>query len=461
MLLPALLSALGLCAAPAPSPGPSPLPADSLLRRELDSLVDAIFPRGAQFAAAAVRVRDSALVWGRLPYSRQMPASTQKVYTTEAALRVLGPKFRFTTALYGRGTAKGSEWIGDLVLVGSGDPTLGLDWGPSFTPLVNALHKRGIRKVTGKLVALDSLCGTAPWGIWPPDWTFGNARDNYGAPVAGLNWNLNRDNWRPSQEPRLLALRFLRQNLTKKGILVSGEDSVLTREDSLFAVPKDWTLLGQVSSPALESMLRPFLWESVNQIGEALVLRMGAGFGKKSEEPREAGMRRMRLNLQAAGVRIWENELRDGSGLSRYDAVPPIDMARLLARSARDSGSARTVDFLAAGGQGTLRRRFRSLPDPAWVLAKTGTLDRVSNLCGIIRSPRTDTIAFALFCQNYNTGAASMRKLQDKVVSLLAGVPIRKLAEEDDDDSLNVPKGPYWPTVEILPDFPSWRDYRF
>jgi D-alanyl-D-alanine carboxypeptidase/D-alanyl-D-alanine-endopeptidase (penicillin-binding protein 4) len=458
-----LLLALGM-AAPGASPAQRTAPNalvsnDSTLRIELDSLVDASLPRGAQFAAAAIRARDGALVWGRNAHTRQMPASTQKVFTTEVALRVLGPKFRFSTQLYGRGAQNGADWIGDLILVGSGDPTLGLEWGATLNPLVNALQKRGIRKVSGSLIALDTLCGAAPWGIWPPDWTFGNARDLYGAPIAGLNWNLNRDGWRPSQEPRLLVLKNLRQALSKKGIAIGGPDSVLTRDDSLLALPRTWTSMGQTQSPMLESILRPFLWESINQLGEAMVLRMGAGFAKPGEDLREAGMRRVRSNLQASGANIWEMEMRDGSGLSRYDAIPPLELARLLQRSSLGTGSTRTVDFLAAGGQGTLRKRFRNLPDPAWILAKTGTLDRVSNLCGLVRSPLRDTLSFAIFCQNYNTGAASMRRLQDKIVSLLAGVPIRKIVE--DDDTLPAVQTPVWPTIEILPDFPAWRNYHF
>jgi len=434
---------------------------DSSMVRELDSLVDASFPKGGQFSACAYRVRDGAMVWSRLPSARQMPASTQKVFTTEAALRVLGPKFRFATALYGRGAQRGSEWIGDVVLVGSGDPTLGCEWGANLNPLVQGLAKKGIRKITGNLVALDTLAGAAPWGIWPPDWTFGNARDLYGAPVAGLNWNLNRDGWKPSEEPRRLILKVLRQNLAKKGIAVGGIDSVLCRGDSSAAMGRNWNLFAQVNSPSLEAMLRPFLFESINQVGEGLVLRMGAGFNKPKEEPREAGVRRVRANLQVSGVKIWELEIRDGSGLSRYDQATTSEMAALLRRSQLVTGSARTVDYLAAGGQGTLRRRFRNLPDPSWVVAKTGTLERVSNIAGVIRGPLRDTVAFAIFCQNYLTGAATMRRLQDKVVSLLAGVPIRACMADEDDDSLpaaKVPRELVWPTIEVLPDFPRWRN---
>jgi serine-type D-Ala-D-Ala carboxypeptidase/endopeptidase (penicillin-binding protein 4) len=433
---------------------------DSSKTHELDSLVDATFPKGGQFSACAYRVSDGALLWSRLPDARQMPASTQKVFTTEAALRVLGPKFRFTTAMYGRGAQKGGDWIGDVILVGSGDPTLGCEWGANLNPMVSALAKKGIRRITGNLVALDTLAGPAPWGIWPPDWTFGNARDVYGAPMAGLNWNLNRDGWRPTDEPRRLILKVFRQALGKKGIAVGGTDSVLCRGDSSATVGRNWSLIAQVNSPSLDGMLRPFLFESINQIGEGLVLRMGAGFNKPKEDPRDAGVRRVRANLQASGVRIWELEIRDGSGLSRYDQATTAEMAGLLRRSQLTAGGARTVDYLAAGGQGTLRRRFRNLPDPSWVIAKTGTLDRVSNIVGVIRNPARDTVAFAIFCQNYLTGAVSMRKLQDKVVSLLAGVPIRAAIEEEDDSlpAARVPQELVWPTVEVLPDFPCWRN---
>ncbi len=458
-----ILALWGMLALHATAPSlPAGAP-DTALWTELDSLVDTAFTKGGQFSACALRVRDGALLWGRLPQARQMPASTEKIFTTEAALRVLGPDFRFVTSLYGRGAQRGKDWIGDLVLVGGGDPTLGSEWGATLTPLATALGKLGIRHVTGRLIALDTLAGPAPWGIWPPDWTFGNARDAYGAPIAGLNWNLNRDGWKPTQEPRELALKALRQFLSRHGVTVAGSDTILVRGDSGAALGHKWALLGQVRSPSLGVTLRPFLAESINQVGEALVLRMGAGFNKPREEPREAGMRRLRSNLVAVGVRMAVLDIHDGSGLSRYDAVTTGEMAALLRRSWLAAGTSRTVDYLAAGGQGTLRKRFRRLPDPSWVIAKTGTLSRVSNLAGILRVPGRDTVAFAIFCQNYLSGAASMRVLQDKIVSLLAGVPIRASIpeEEEDDDSLPArPREPIWPRLESetgISPFSAWR----
>ncbi len=382
---------------------------DSSLGRELDSLIESDMSLGGQFSACVLRMRDGSTVWEHRPQSRQMPASVEKIFTTEAALRVLGPNYRFSTGLFGRGILHDTEWVGDLVLSGGGDPTLGCRWGATLTTLADTLQKLGIRHVTGSLIALDTLAGASPWDIWPSEWTFANAQEGYGAPMAGLNWDLNRRGRQAAEEPRRLVLNVFREMLDKRGITVAGHDSLWVRGNIPGSAPaEDWTSFGEVHSPRLAFTLRPFLAESINQIGEGLVLRMGAGYHHAKESPREAGLRRVRANLQTSGVRTERIEIFDGSGLSRYDAVPTVEIAGLLRRSWLSPGGERMVDMLPAGGQGTLRGRFRRLPSPSWVLAKTGTLHRVCNLAGILKVPDRDTLAFAIFCQNYPGSAVSM-----------------------------------------------------
>ena len=61
------------------------------------------------------------------------PGSTMKIYSNATALRLYGPNYRFTTPAYRQGTMSGSTLDGNLVLVGSGDLSLGLRDEPNGT----------------------------------------------------------------------------------------------------------------------------------------------------------------------------------------------------------------------------------------------------------------------------------------------------------------------------------------
>jgi hypothetical protein len=125
----------------------------------------------------------------------------------------------------------------------------------------------------------------------------------------------------------------------------------------------------------------------------------------------------------------------DGSGLSRYDMTSARQMARLLARDARRPGT-RLADLLPKGGEGTLRRRFRNLPDPSVVTAKTGTLDGVSNLAGYLVRPGRDTLAFSFLCNGFAGSPRPVRLFQDRMLALLTGVPLRPISASDTSDTL-------------------------
>lgn len=61
------------------------------------------------------------------------PGSTMKIYSTATALRLYGPNYRFTTPAYREGPMSGNTLNGNLVLVGSGDLSLGLRDEPNGT----------------------------------------------------------------------------------------------------------------------------------------------------------------------------------------------------------------------------------------------------------------------------------------------------------------------------------------
>jgi serine-type D-Ala-D-Ala carboxypeptidase/endopeptidase (penicillin-binding protein 4) len=122
-----------------------------------------------------------------------MPASNMKVLTTALALLRLGPDYRFTTHLL-------REPSGDVVLAGSGDPSISGRVYPytkdsgSGPPLraLEALADRavaaGLTRVDGDIVGDDRLYPYAPY---PPSWTEDDKIREYGAPVSALTVNDN------------------------------------------------------------------------------------------------------------------------------------------------------------------------------------------------------------------------------------------------------------------------------
>ena len=88
-----------------------------------------------------------------------IPASTAKVFTTAAALRELGPGWRFETEFVSASRPNGSGVLpGDLYLVGSGDPGFVVE---DLYKLVRDLRNVGVERVSGRVV-LDHAETEAP-----------------------------------------------------------------------------------------------------------------------------------------------------------------------------------------------------------------------------------------------------------------------------------------------------------
>src|SRR5918995_630573 len=91
--------------------------------------IQAVLDRPAyKHARWGILIVDSAT--GKLVYAHNAdqlfaPASVTKLYSCAAALLALGADHRFETPVYRRGTLTGGRLDGDLILVASGDLTLG------------------------------------------------------------------------------------------------------------------------------------------------------------------------------------------------------------------------------------------------------------------------------------------------------------------------------------------------
>ena len=123
------------------------------------------------------------------------PASNAKLFTTAAALALLGPAHTFTTTVTGKLDPATGIVTGDLTLVGGGDPNLDSNDLPYARnkPVAHPLHDledlarqlvaAGVRSVTGDVVGDDTLFPYEPYaqGVSADDLVWG-----YGAPVSAL-----------------------------------------------------------------------------------------------------------------------------------------------------------------------------------------------------------------------------------------------------------------------------------
>jgi len=77
------------------------------------------------------------------------PASTMKLVTTDAALELLGPTYRWKTQAYAAGSQVGNVLQGDLIFKGNGDPKLVLE---NFWLFLRQIRAKGIRDIRGNIV---------------------------------------------------------------------------------------------------------------------------------------------------------------------------------------------------------------------------------------------------------------------------------------------------------------------
>ena len=118
-----------------------------------------------------------------------MPASNEKIPTSAAALIKFGPDFQYETKLYTTGSIIDSVLNGDLVVVGSGDPTIGYrlcgkDDSCSFLKSwATALKNVGINEINGNLVGVDDIFDDDAIGY---GWTMNNLSYSYAAQIGGL-----------------------------------------------------------------------------------------------------------------------------------------------------------------------------------------------------------------------------------------------------------------------------------
>ncbi|MGE0709239.1 MAG: D-alanyl-D-alanine carboxypeptidase/D-alanyl-D-alanine-endopeptidase [Planctomycetota bacterium] len=408
-----------------------------------------------------------------------VPASNMKLLTAAAALELLGPGFVHETRLVAVGRREGDALVGDLWIVGGGDPTISrrCDKDPLLDELAAAVAATGIRRVTGDLVfdarAFDDE-------RLHPSWEPSDHEHWYGAEVAALA--LNDDcvdvtvrggaegpqvslepqsehvklevEARPTGDKRQHRFALVRTGADKRTLRLTGRvwqkagaytTSVPVSDPSRFFAA---VLQARLSARgvALAGQLRPArageacaggaaLWErkaplprtlqvmnhvSQNFYAECLLKTLGRR-DAQGQLTQQGTWKRGAAVSQAfarerCGVPAGEVTVSDGSGLSRDDRLSARALVAVLRRALGGEHARVYWDSLARPGEeGTLRRRLQELPPGVELRAKTGTLTGVAALSGAIEKGGRRWL-FSLIMN----GKGTSRRYLDRVALALA-----------------------------------------
>lgn len=432
--------------------------------------------KGGFQGVAIVSLRDGRTLYAHNEDTLFLPASSQKLFTSAAALDALGPDWRYVTRVLRAGTVEPDGTLqGDLYLQGSGDPLLET---ADLDALAQAVKRAGIRRVRGWVFGDGSRFDRQRYG---PGWEWDDMPFYYAAPVSGLNLNKNlvRVEVKPGMrvgdpvqvvvEPETMrVLVSVRARTGEKGtsstltigretgrsvITVEGtlaidaqpgaqtSQAVTVEEPALYAAelfhqrlkaagvaveglsgegvtPVGAAEIARHESLPLSALLARLNKPSDNLVAECLLKTLAAertGQGSWSIGRRLATERLIGMGLPSDGFRI-----ADGSGLSRHNYLSARSMTRLLeAMYRRPDGKAFIDSLPIAGVDGTLRNRMRETPAAENCRAKTGTMSSVSSLCGYVVTKRGETLAFAILMSNHPSNEQA-RIAQDRIAALLA-----------------------------------------
>jgi D-alanyl-D-alanine carboxypeptidase/D-alanyl-D-alanine-endopeptidase (penicillin-binding protein 4) len=354
----------------------------------------------ARTSALAVDLNTGEVVFRTNADRPLLPASAEKLAVSFAALRLLGPGFRFRTEVVGSGALNGQVWNGDLTIVGYGDPTLS---PRDIDVLARDVAAWGIRRVTGRVRGDERHFDArrdAPG--WKPSYLDVESRPLSALSVAEVEL-------RGASSSAVTSASVFTAALERRGIAVAGVPGARPAPGDGFPLALD------LSDP-LVSIVRHMNRESDNFVAEMVLKELGASIARHGSTV--AGARVVRAELAAAGVPMTGVRIEDGSGLSKRNRLTAKALVSILRAGARDVSirDAFVTSLSVAGISGTLEKRLGRRPTRGRVIAKTGTTNAASALAGFIRR----RYVFAILQNGSPVPYWSARAAQDRFVTILA-----------------------------------------
>jgi len=185
------VSLLSIACHPLPPAAPRTPPAAVALQRDIDAILARPELERGYWGVLVKSLKTGATVYARNPDKLMMPASNMKIVTLAAAVDRLGWDFTYTTRFLAAGAVQAGVLEGDVIVVGSGDPSFGTADGSADGALdacAERLNAIGVRVIAGRIVGDDNAFDDDGLGF---GWSWDDLPDDYAAAVGALQFNEN------------------------------------------------------------------------------------------------------------------------------------------------------------------------------------------------------------------------------------------------------------------------------
>jgi D-alanyl-D-alanine carboxypeptidase/D-alanyl-D-alanine-endopeptidase (penicillin-binding protein 4) len=398
------------------------------------------------------------------------PASSMKLLTSYAALKLLGPQYRWKTEVYADGKIINGVLYGDLIFKGYGDPNF---TQADLWQLLHTLRQQGIKEIKGNILLDQGYFASA----------FTDAGKFDSEPLRAYNATANAfiinnkttsfrfdseaDHITVQQQPDLAELKVLNNLKLSQGqcanwrndlrydvsreleitsVIFSGsfpanckdkylELLALSENDyHLFLFRKLWIEAGglfsgklfisplpaqafklaQHESKSLSQLLPEINKWSNNLMAKQMLLTIGAE--KNGLPATELNAAQAVKNwLVSEGLHFDEMVLENGSGLSRIERISAAHLGRLLTHAFYSPTMPELMTSLPIlGVDGTMQRRLKMSPAAGQGHLKTGSVKDVYSIAGYMLGKSGERYAIVFMVNDAQ--ASSTRAAQDALL---------------------------------------------
>ena len=428
-----------------------------------------------RYASVGVQVIDldsARSVASYRPEQANITASTMKTVVSSAALGLLGPHFRFETPVYLDGVVEDGCFKGNVVIRGTGDPTLGSVFLPCQANIVNeiiaALRARGITSIEGAVIGDDSYYG---YPYFDEDWDAGDLAYDYGAAVHALNFHdnlvtvsytldargrLTQSSFTPSV-PGLKVISRCRSNRGRNAItpyldysvpalVLTGETTAKSYRNT-YANPTpapmlvdsveralrssgiaythnldaraglpvaDSVMLVLHKSPELTEIITSLLDRSDNMFAHALLRAIGArdwelkGYDNLPSDLDQVGVAAVKRWLELQGIDTEPLFMRDGSGLARANKASVGFFGDMLTMMAHRRFDGVRLCDLMPKAADRVGKTLEKNPLSDRIVLKSGSMRHVQCFVGYYPAEEP-RYAFAVLVNNFTCSRASIK----------------------------------------------------